>query len=94
MEKKHIKIVNKAQKDGIVEIDTKSYYEDLSFEQTEYEKVIYTSVQSFFKDLMTCADLVTREQSPEVHITIKSKYGEPAIITKRWVQHRKDYPRR
>ena len=94
MEKKHIKITHKTTKDGIAEIKTESYYDDLAFEQTEYEKIVYTSEVSFFKDLMECANLVTKDQSPEVHITIRSKHGEPAVITKKWVQFKKSYPRR
>lgn len=92
---KHAKVTKtEPQEDGSVKITQESYYEDLSFAQTEMEKRQFTSRGTILRDVISCIDLITHENSPEVNIQIKSKRGEPEIIIKRWVVERKHYGRR
>lgn len=81
------------EKDGTIVIDSKSYYDDLSFHIIENEKVLESSFYTLKKDVEEALKHVINDGSPKIVLTIETKKGQ-VKINKRWVEFKKDYPRR
>lgn len=88
---KHTKITERTQQpDGSTKIHAKSYYEELAYEKVELERQVIAGRDSLLKDFLSCLDLVTRENSPEVIITVKHNPNRDGWqIIKRWTVEKK-----
>ncbi len=90
---KHTKVTEYSQEpDGVTKIHAKSYYEELAHEKVEYEKKLLTEHDTILKDFLGCLDLVTRQESPEVVITVKKDTRSGGwTITKRWTIEKRSF---
>lgn len=91
---KHIKI-RKVERmaDGSDKITSESYYENLASTRIEYEKKIKTSRAMLLRDIVTCLEHLTVDNSPQVDISIRAEYGEPRVIIKKWIVKTENHPR-
>lgn len=92
---KHVKITDyKKLEDGSIQIDTKSYFEDLTMDVREYEKNLMSSYYTLKKDVEEALKHVIDDGSPKLVLTIKANSKGGVRIVKRWVEITKNYPRR
>ena len=91
---KHAKVTTiTPQEDGTVEISAESYYEQLAHVLVEIEKRIPTSRQTILTEIINCLELITKEKSPKLVITIEAKNGEPMNLIKRWTTVKESFNR-
>lgn len=91
---KHEKVVDYTKNpDGSTDINSKSYYEKLSLHVRERETQVFSTYYTLKKDVEQALSHFAYDGSPRLILTIENK--KPGIrITKRWVEFKKDYPRK
>lgn len=72
-------------------ITSKSYYETLTHETTEIEKIIPTTVMTLESDVLKTLDHLS-EGATQLVLTVKMVKGEPRL-TKRYTTAKIDYSR-
>ena len=90
---KHQKVYTTTIKNGVKEERKDSYFEELAFTQTEVEKRVHVTNATVLQELLTCLELITKEKTPKVIITIKANDGNVELLIKRWVKERIQLPR-
>ena len=94
MQPKHQKQTEyKKNPDGSIEIEQKSYYEQLSQVIVEIEKPMVTSAFTLEQDIRHALEHI-KEGTPKLTLTIETRNGEPIKITKRYITIKQSYPRK
>ena len=88
---KHTRVFKTSQKDGIRKETKDSYFEELSFTQTELEQKVFIDRTSVLQEIITCLEYISKDGSPSVTMVIKAKDGQPVLLTKRWTTERVDF---
>ncbi len=92
---KHAKVTTtEPQEDGSLLITTESFYDRLAHRTKEIENHVPVSKRDILSALVDCLDVITKDGAPELTITIKTKDGEPKLLTKRWVVSREAFDKR
>ena len=73
-------------------ITSKSYYDKLTHETTEIEKIVPTTFITLKEDVAKALEHITEDKSTQLVLTIKNVKGEPRL-TKRWTTVKIDYSR-
>jgi hypothetical protein len=90
---KHQKITEYTKDGDGIEINSKSYYEKLALHVREHETQVFSSYFTLKKDVEQALCHFTDDGATKLVLTIENK--KPGIrITKRWVEFKKDYPRK
>ena len=95
-EKKHVKIRTvKENPDGSLTVNTESYFERLSSIKEEVAKVIVTNKSNLLPDLISCLDVVNKQQTKELTLVISlDEFNQPTKITKQYTTHKENYKKR
>lgn len=88
---KHTRVIKTSYEDGVTKESRDSYFEELSFTQTELEKKVLVTRSTILKEIINCLEYISRDGSPSVTMTIKAKDGQPVMMIKRWTTERIDF---
>ena len=93
---KHQKITTyEDQADGTIKAVTDSYFEELSSRKEDVIANIKTNRNNFLTDVMGCLDVINKQQSKELNITILvDEWNQPTRIVKRYTVKKEDFKRR
>lgn len=77
---------------GAVEIETKSYHEQLKNTKTEIMQHFVTSRSTFLSDLIASVDVISNKQTHEVTLTITTdEHYMPKLITRTHVTKKESF---
>lgn len=96
MDKKHVRIKTfEDQPDGTIKATTESYFESLASIKEEIIKQIPTSKEKMLTDLISCLDVVHKQQTRDM-LTIRihmDEWGQPNRIEKQYTTKKENYKR-
>lgn len=93
---KHTKLTSyEPQEDGTIKAVTESYFEELASRKEEVIKNVPTSYTTFMADLISCADVIQKQQTRELHLIINvDEWNKPSRITKQYTVRKENFKRR
>lgn len=93
---KHAKITTyEKQEDGAIKAVTESYFEELSSRKEDIIQNIKTNHNDFMADLLSCADVLMKQQTKELTLKITvDEWNKPNMIIKRYTTRRENFKRR
>jgi hypothetical protein len=93
---KHTKItIYEEQEDGAIKAVTESYFEELASRKEDIIKSIKTNHNNFLGDVMSCLDVISKQQAKELHLTITvDEWNQPSLIVKQYTVRKENYKRR
>lgn len=95
-EKKHLKIKTIQENiDGSLVVKTETYYDKLTSTKEEVVKQITTSKEDLLRDVVSCLDVVNKQQTKELTLTIYlNELNQPTRIVKQYATRKENYNRR
>lgn len=77
------------QEDGSIKIRKEGYFEDLNSIREETVQNVITTRDTFLSDIMKCLEVISKRESRELIIEIKTdEFYQPRLIVKQWVTHK------
>jgi hypothetical protein len=81
--------------DGSIKAVTSSYFEELASRKEDIIKNLKTSHGSFMADLISCTDVISKQLTKELHLTITvDEWNKPALIVKKYTVRKESFKRR
>lgn len=96
MDKKHVKIKTiTPQEDGSLHTVTESYFDQLASIKEEIVKQIKTDRNNLLGDIISCLDVVQKQQTKELTLKIYlDEFNQPARIVKEYTTKKESYNKR
>lgn len=96
MDKKHVKIRTVQENvDGSLNVSTESYFDHLASIKEEVVKQIKTDRNNLLSDIISCLDVVEKQQTKELTLVIVlDEFNQPSRITKQWTVKKESYNKR
>lgn len=93
---KHTKITSyRKQEDGTLLSITESYFEDLASRKEDIIAKIKTNRNNFLSDVISCLDVISKQQAKELHLTITvNEWNQPDIIVKQYTVRKETFNKR
>lgn len=93
---KHTKITTyEEQPDGSIKAITESYFEELSSRKEDVIKSIKTNHNDFLSDVISCLDVISKQQSKKLILTITvDEWNKPNLIVKEYTVRKDTFQKR
>jgi len=93
---KHSKITTyEVQDDNTIKAITESYYDELVGRKEDVITKVKTDRSSFLSDVISCLDVISKQQAKELHLTITvDDWNQPSLIIKQYTVRKENFNRR
>lgn len=92
----HIKITSyEEQEDGAIKTVTESYFDKLASRKESIIKQVKTNPKDFLADLMSCTDVIVKQQTKELHLIITANdWNQVDRIVKEYTTSKESFKKR
>jgi hypothetical protein len=93
---KHSKITKyEVVDETTIKATTESYYDELVGRKEDVISKVKTDRNSFLSDVISCLDVISKQQAKELHLTITvDDWNQPSLIIKQYTVRKENFNRR